>query len=452
MTVESPTRNRWSIVVTAGLGVFMAQLDATIVNVALPEIADRFSVGTAVVQWVMLGYTLPLIALVLPIGRWIDGVGVRTALLWAVGGFSLAGVAASAAPAIELLIAARVIQGTFGAALFVLLPVLAATAVDASARGRAMGVVMTLGPLGGFSGPVIGGILIEHGGASSIFLVNPIIGIVVAGAAAVLLPRDAGLALPARDRVAEAVLLLVAAASVLLSLTFAAESHPGWLLLGLVAVPIVMVWRRRPYSRPVTELLRRAPVTGQLVALSTQMAALLAVQFLAPFILTGYLSATPATTGLTMLAIPAGMIVLGPVGGFLSDHWGAGQTVICGIVLAAVGYVSLLWISVEWTPFDLGWRLAIVGLAAGLFAGANSAMALGGAPREMLATTSAAISMARQIGIATGPAMASMAWNLAGAGEAGMRTAVVIALAATGVCLWGAIWSMSRRSSTGQEP
>lgn len=434
MSTEIKTRDRWSVVVTAGLGVFMAQLDATIVNVALPAIAERFTVDAAAVQWVILGYALPLIALVLPIGRWIDGVGRQSALLWAIGGFATAGLLAAAAPTLQLLVAARVLQGAFGSVLFVLLPVLAATAVRPTARGRAMGVVMTLGPLGGFSGPVLGGFLVEQIGPSGVFLVNPIIGVVLAGLVALLLPRDARLTLPPRDRFGEAALLVTATASVLLALTLTAQGRFGWLWLALLAVPVIVIWSRRPYSRPVTRLLRDRRISGPLVALTAQAVALVSVQFLIPFFLTEIRSAGGGEIGLTMLAIPAGMIVLGPVGGWLTDRWGAIPTALSGIVVAAVGFVSLTWSTDTVTSWDVALRLAILGAGTGLFAGANTAMTLSASPPELMATTSAAINMARQIGIAAGPAVASIAWSLAPDGVAGLRRALVVSIVVTAVC------------------
>ncbi|TDC46678.1 MFS transporter [Actinomadura sp. KC345] len=74
-TEDSGTRNRWWLVAATGLAVFMAQLDVTIVNVALPTIEHDFGTSTSLTEWVVLGYVLPLIALSLPGGRRLDRVG-----------------------------------------------------------------------------------------------------------------------------------------------------------------------------------------------------------------------------------------------------------------------------------------------------------------------------------------------------------------------------------------
>src|SRR5712691_2855867 len=158
---ETTERNRWWLVAAAGLTVFMAVLDMSVVNVALPVIETSFHIRTSVSEWVVLGYLLPLIALALPSGRWLDQVSPRSAHVFSVGGFAMASVAVGLAPNIEWLIGARILQGTFGAVLFALNAVLATIAVRPEARGRAMGIVTTVGPLGGIAGPAIGGLLVD---------------------------------------------------------------------------------------------------------------------------------------------------------------------------------------------------------------------------------------------------------------------------------------------------
>jgi MFS family permease len=79
----------------------------------------------------------------------------------ATGGFAAASVAADAAPGIGWLVAARVVQGGLGAVLFALTPALATTAVRPEVRGRAMGLIATVGPVGAVSGPALGGLAVE---------------------------------------------------------------------------------------------------------------------------------------------------------------------------------------------------------------------------------------------------------------------------------------------------
>jgi hypothetical protein len=92
-TITNLEVDRWSLVVAAGLAIFMAQLDTTIVLVALPAIAEDLDLSRGAAQWVMLGYLVPLIALSLRAGRWVDRVGLRPALTLAITIFAVASVA-----------------------------------------------------------------------------------------------------------------------------------------------------------------------------------------------------------------------------------------------------------------------------------------------------------------------------------------------------------------------
>ncbi|MEU3843788.1 MFS transporter [Streptomyces sp. NPDC028635] len=240
--------DRWLLVAVAGLLSFVAMLDMNIVNVALADIADGLHVSAATAQWAVLGYQLPVVALLLPVGRWLDGVGMRSALLVANAGFGLCSALAAAAPWAPWLIAARLAQGAFGAVLFVLMPLLALRSVRPELRGRAMSVPATLGPLGAVTGPAVGGLLLDHLGWRAVFLVKVpfcLLALVVAMGVPPLersrewgraMPRDGGLRRPDRRSAADVLLVGSGVSALLLAPTLGAGS-PAWLALACAAVP-----------------------------------------------------------------------------------------------------------------------------------------------------------------------------------------------------------------------
>src|SRR5918998_1374566 len=186
-------QDRWWLVAAAGLAVFMASVDMSIVSVALPVIERDLQVPTSLSEWVVLAYALPLAGLALPSGRWLDTIGRRSALVFSLAGFAIASVAAGLAPGVVWLIGARLVQGTFGALLFSLVPALATTAVRPQARGRAMGLITTLGPLGLISGPGLGGVIVDVLGWPWIFFVNVPVCVLVLAVGLRMLPPSAPL-------------------------------------------------------------------------------------------------------------------------------------------------------------------------------------------------------------------------------------------------------------------
>ncbi|WP_329259247.1 MFS transporter [Streptomyces sp. NBC_01478] len=433
--------DRWLLVAVAGVLSFIAMLDMNIVNVALADIADGLHVSAATAQWAVLGYQLPVVALLLPVGRWLDGVGPRSAVLMAAAGFGLCSALAAAAPWAAWLIAARLAQGAFGAVLFVLMPVLAILSVRPESRARAMSVPATLGPLGAVTGPAVGGLLLDHLGWRAVFLVKIpfcVLALVVAWKA---MPRSGRLRAPDRRSMTDALLVAAGVAALLLALTLTADD-PAWSLLALAAVPPLRRWLRGPGGRPVTGVLRTTglfPAHGAVLALAAGFAAMHYVVALHLQRDDG-LSAT--TTGLTVLAFPLGMGLAGPFGGRLADRFGAWPVAVTGAAVTAAGLLLLVPLGDGWSTADVAWRLALAGTGMGLYGGPTQALVMGAAPPDRTATVGSTVQLARSLGFTLGPALATTAWALAGGARAGL------ALAATAACLAVALLALSGGRST----
>ncbi|HEY4026432.1 MAG TPA: MFS transporter [Candidatus Dormibacteraeota bacterium] len=432
--------NRWWLVIATGLAVFMVALDSSIVTVALPTIGAHFRSPAAVTEWTILGYLLPMVALVLPAGRWLDQNGRRPAFLLAIAGFAASSAVAAFAPGIAWLIAARVVQGAFGALLTAVVPALVTAAVRPEFRGRAMSVVTTLGPIGAVTGPAAGGLLIAAVGWPAIFLVNVPVSIAVMAVGIRSIQPGGGLGWPDARWLTPSILLAGACAALLGALTLAPARGMIWLAAALVSVPLVVAWGRLPSSRPVVALVRAPGMAPPLVAILLSIAGLSGAVFIAPFYLEQVLHTGSAVTGLVVLAQPLAMAVASPFGGYLADRWGGHRTAAIGTLAMLAGLALMAPLGAGWHPLDLAWRLAVAGVGTGLFAGPNMTVAMALAPRHLLATTGAATGLARSLAFGLGPALATIPWTLAGSAETGVRVAVTVA---AGVAALGAIASIA---------
>jgi MFS family permease len=408
----------------------MAMLDASVVNVALPTITDAFGARPAATQWVVLAYLLAMVALVLPFGRWLDAVDKRDATVLALAGFALTSALAATAPNLAWLLCARAAQGAFAALMLAVVPVLATTAVPAEVRGRAMGAVATIGPLGGVSGPAVGGVLLSALGWRSIFFVN--LPLSAAGIAVIVatLPREGRLRAPGREWLVEASLLGGAVLAILLALTFGGSDDAKWFMLAAVAIPLVVAWARRRASGQLRSLLAVPQVGLPLAALTALAAASAVVQFLSPFFLQRVIGASPETVGLTVLAFPLAMALFGPLGGAVADRLGARVAALAGALVLTTGIGLAVPLDATWQPIDLAWRLALAGCGMGLFVGPNQAAIMAATPRALLGSAGGASGLSRGLGFALGPATATVAWTLAGYHVSGMRVGFGLAAAA----------------------
>jgi MFS family permease len=170
-------------------------------------------------------------------------------------------------------------------------------------------------------------------------------------------------------------------------------------------------------------------VVGPHLALVGAATAIGTVFFITPYFMQRELGVSVAAVGATILLFPLGMAVMGPVGGFLGDWWGSRRTAIMGTVLFTVGLALLLPMDGSWGVGDLAWRLFLAGCGNGLFNAPNMAMAMTNAPPPLLATTGSSTNLARTMGFALGPALATLVWSASSYGRAGMRGAVVLATA-----------------------
>lgn len=164
-------RARWVLAATV-LGSGLAFIDATVVNVALPRIGESLDAGLSGLQWTINGYTLTLASLILLGGSLGDRFGRRRVFVIGVAWFALASLLCGIAPNIEMLVAARALQGIGGALLTPGSLAILQSAFRPEDRARAIGAWSGLGGIAGAAGPFLGGYLVQTVSWRLIFLIN----------------------------------------------------------------------------------------------------------------------------------------------------------------------------------------------------------------------------------------------------------------------------------------
>jgi len=163
---------------TLAIGFVMAMLDVTVVNVALPSIAQQFHTPLSSLVWIVDGYTLTFAALLLLAGALADRFGAKRVYLAGLAIFTLASLLCGVSVSAGMLIAARLVQG-FGAALFMpsSLSLLTHAYKDDGVRARMLAHWSAIVSIAGASGPLVGGMLIDSFGWRSVFLINLPVGL-----------------------------------------------------------------------------------------------------------------------------------------------------------------------------------------------------------------------------------------------------------------------------------
>ncbi len=332
------------MLLAAIMGSFVAGLDATVVNVALPAIERDLGGGLAGQQWVSNAYLLTLGSLILVGGSLGDVYGERRVFSLGVAGFGAASLLCAIAPTIETLVAARALQGIFGALLTPSALAVIVMAFGPSERGGAIGSWTAWAGIATVVGPFIGGWLIDTASWRWIFLVN--LPFVLATLVLVRIAIPQRVPGPTRRHVdwAGAALCAVGLAGPVFALI--RQPQEGWgspqVLVGLVggvAVFSAFLWREAHTADPMLPLglfRRRNFAVGNLQTLSMYGGLSITFFFLVLFLqqVAGY---DALQAGLAMLPSTGMMFVLSKRFGRLADRFGPRAFMGGGPMVAAVG-------------------------------------------------------------------------------------------------------------------
>ncbi|MFE4725167.1 MFS transporter [Microbacterium sp. NPDC056736] len=353
------------------LGSFVAFLDGTIVNVALPAISDELGGGLRTQQWVVDAYLITLGALILVAGSVSDAYGRVLVLRIGLIGFGVASLAIAAAPTAEFLIVARAVQGAAGAFLVPSSLALITSNFSGGAQGRAIGIWTAMTTSAMIVGPLIGGLLVDLASWRLAFLIN----VFPIGATLVLLARGGF-----RDtRQPDASIDWLGAALCTLGLggmvyALIEQPHLGWsspaiwvpLLLGAVLFALFILRQRRVRSPilPLDLFRVRNFSAGNIATTFIYGALALNGMVVVVYLQEGAgLSATLA--GLASLPTTILLILFSSRVGTLSGRWGPRLFMTVGPITMGAGALLLLTVS---TDFSYWWQVlpSMVVLGAGL--------------------------------------------------------------------------------------
>ena len=336
---------RWVLLATV-LGSSLAFIDSTVVTIALPAMGRDLGADAAGLQWAVNGYSLSLAALILLGGSLGDRYGRKRVFAIGVGWFAAASLLCGLAPSVELLIAARVLQGMGGALLTPgALAILEASFVPAD-RSRAIGAWSGLSGIGGALGPFLGGWLVETADWRLIFLINVPLALLVLALTARHVPESRNVS-AARQLDPTGVLLGAAGLSGLTyGFTAWPEHGPGSpvvlaaLTVGVLAmVAFVFAERRSAHPMLPLEVFRSRAFTGANLVTFLAYAASGGVFFLVVLNLQVVAGYSPLAAGVAMLPVTALMLLLSARAGALGQRIGPRIPMTAGPLACAVALV-----------------------------------------------------------------------------------------------------------------
>ena len=419
---KQTARNRWLALAVLLVGAFMALLDTTIVNVAIPTIRTSIGASNATLSWIVSGYALAFGLALIPAGRVGDRLGHKWVFVVGLSLFTVASLACGLAQGDGQLIAARAVQGFAGGVFFTTITALIQLMFSDRARGRAFAI---LGATIGFStalGPLIGGLIIQAFGAESgwrlVFDVNIPIGIVAVVAASVFLPGGAESADSAADWLG---LALLTAGLVALLTPLIEGQQAGWpwwtyasMAGGAMLIALFGLWERHLESaggNPLVppRLFSHPSFTGGVLLALVYFAAFTSIFFTIALLWQAGLGHTALQSGLVAMPFAVGSIVGASQSDVLAERFGR-SVLIVGLGLVTVGITAVWLIFAHTAPTAYsGWALLapllIAGIGSGLFIAPNAGFIVSTVERRDAGAASGVVGTMQRIGSASGIAV-----------------------------------------------
>ena len=394
------------LILSIALATFMAALDGTIVNIALPTISAAFNISSSTVSWVSTVYLLVMAGCVLIFGKISDAIGFKKIFLagfmiFTIGSFSC-GFLPEIIDSFYTLVVSRVLQAVGGAMISAIGPAMITTFIPMSLKGKAMGIIMTIAALGTALGPTIGGFLTQYMSWHWIFFINVPIGIIAVILGAKVIPGTTSHGDLSTFDKGGAALLFVGLASLLFAVS---EGETlGWttpVILGsfiLAGAALgYFIWHERKSVDPILELSLFRNINFLLLnlVLSLVFFSYSGINYLLPFYLEYVQGFETSSAGLILTALSVAMMVAGILAGAIFNKTGGKILCIAAASALAVGYYLITKLSVDTTVGYIVVCLLLIGFGLGLIITPLSNMIMNSISRKNQGMVSSLTSLER---------------------------------------------------------
>jgi EmrB/QacA subfamily drug resistance transporter len=455
---------KWWVLATVACGTFMATLDSSIVNIALPTLTKVLHTDLRSIKWVIVVYLLTITCTLLPFGRLSDLYGRKKIFQVGFVVFTIGSLLCGFATTLDQLILSRMFQGLGASMLMANGPAIITSAFDLRQRGKALGVLSMVVSMGLVSGPSIGGFLITHMGWRSIFLVNIPIGFIGLYFARKYLwnpgpkpkhgPFDWG---------GSFIQMLMLLSFILFvdppTFTIAGSKPiliPRWLLgTTLLALSWVFFTVQRQVPSPILDfsLFKVRTFWAANLANFLNFISYSALLVLMPFYLEEVLVYTPQQAGYLMSTIPLTVFIVAPISGALSDKMGSRG--LCALGAFVAGAALFLMAGFPGTGLTersqqgmIILALCSIGLSSGLFQSPNNVALMSSIPPDKLGVASALMATIRNLGLVTGTGLAAKVFSWKHSETGDFLSALHFALLMAGILAFGAIAASLAKKET----
>ena len=403
---------KWPIFLVAMIGLFMAMIDVTIVNITIPELQRELDAPVDSVSWVLNSYNIAFAVLLVAMGRLADQFGRRRFYLIGITIFTAGSLLCALAPTIDALVAFRVVQAVGAAILAPLALATTALVFPPEQRGLGFALIAMMGSLAAALGPPLGGIVLEFASWPWIFAINVPFGIAGAVLALRLMPESYDLT--AGRKVDWWGLTTLGAAIFALTFALVEANERGWgseLIVGLFAGSSLLLgafaasqrFGRHPLLVPAIS--RNRQFMGGSAAMLVFSVGVMGMFFLAVLAFVDLWGYTELEAALAISPVALMGIVVSPIVGRNADRVPPRVIAIPALFLMAAGLFLLGSISREPDYLGVLPALLLAGAGIGAMFPAVNVGSMGVITGQEFGAAAGIVNMSRQLGFALGVAI-----------------------------------------------
>ena len=408
MSVPLRTAQRWALPITAGAG-FLAGLDTTAVNLALPDIQRTLAAGPGELPWVVNAFALLSAALLVTAGNLSDRFGRRRVFIAGLLAFAVASAACGLAPSALMLDIARGAQGAASAAVTASGLAVLASGYPPAERGRALGFYSAIAALSFVVGPLVGGLLTDLYGWRAVFLANVPVAVLIAVGALAALPELAG-ERRARFDYAGVVSFTLGLGALL----FAAQrgNMIGWgsgevaaiVAVGIIALSAFVAVERRAGGGGIVDLrlFRDRTFTGAVATFALGGAAYFGVLVYLSLFLQQTQHYDAIDAGLVYLPTILPFMLISPLAGRLLSRLPGALLPAAGLALVACGMLLLTGVGDGTGLLGVSFAMAVAGIGTGFMVTPLTQIALNQVSTERSGMASGVLQTFRLVGVTIG--------------------------------------------------
>lgn len=433
-TPKFSIRNYTAIFATL-LVLVMTVLDVTLVNVALPVMAENFGVTDSQSVWIITIYQLVITMMLLPVSSYGDRTSYRRCFLVGVAIFTVSSALCAASQSFITIVAARALQGIGAACVMGVNIALVRLIYPRNVLGRGLALNAMVIAIATAAGPTIAGALLSIASWHWLFLINVPFGIIAFFIGKRLLPHNPPHKSEGRFDWVSCIGNMVVFGLIFLAIGNITRTDNKLIIAGMLVtgatVGVFYVRRQLRRTQPMlpVDLLKIKLYT---LSISTSVSSFIAqsiAMIALPFLFIGNYGFTEITTGLLMTPWPLATMIVSPIAARFIEKHNPGITASCGMLVYSIGLLLLLFAPhAEMSAWNIAWRMAVCGMGFGMFQTPNNIVMVIATPIERTGGAGGLQSTARLVGQTLGATLVSVIFALT-ASDTGSAY----------VCLWVAL-------------